>query len=120
MRLRRSDPNRPGYTRHRRGRGFSYHDRTGAAVTDPAELARIRALAVPPAWRDVWISEYLGNTPAIARASYVDPRVFDQFCDGVTIAETLADLGGAPDLDDPGARRTVEAAVLAMVRIPHG
>lgn len=56
MRLRRSDPHRPGYTRRRRGRGFSYHDRTGAALTDPAELARIRSLAIPPAWREVWIS----------------------------------------------------------------
>lgn len=56
MRLRRSDPNGPGYTRRRRGRGFSYHDRHGDAITDPAELERIRALAVPPAWREVWIS----------------------------------------------------------------
>lgn len=56
MRLRRSDPNGPGYTRHRRGRGFSYHDRDGATITDPDELGRIRALAIPPAWREVWIS----------------------------------------------------------------
>src|SRR5437762_473511 len=55
VRLRRSDPNQPGYTRRRRGRGFSYHDRTGAVITDPAELERIRALVIPPAWRDVWI-----------------------------------------------------------------
>ncbi len=56
MRLRRSDPNGPGYTRRRRGRGFSYHDQTGAVLTDAGELARIRALVIPPAWRDVWIS----------------------------------------------------------------
>jgi DNA topoisomerase-1 len=55
MRLRRSDPNRAGYTRRRRGRGFSYHDASGAAITDPAELERIGALAIPPAWRQVWI-----------------------------------------------------------------
>ena len=55
MRLRRSNPNLPGYTRRRRGRGFSYHDRTGAAIGDPTELARIRALVIPPAWRKVWI-----------------------------------------------------------------
>jgi DNA topoisomerase IB len=56
VRLRRSDPNKPGYSRRRRGKGFSYHDRTGAVLSDPDELARIRALVIPPAWRDVWIS----------------------------------------------------------------
>jgi DNA topoisomerase I len=55
VRLRRADPGRPGYTRRRRGKGFSYTDRSGAPLTDPAELERIRALAIPPAWRDVWI-----------------------------------------------------------------
>src|SRR3712207_4205239 len=55
MRLRRANPAKPGYTRIRRGRGFSYHDATGAPITDPDELARIRALVIPPAWRNVWI-----------------------------------------------------------------
>jgi DNA topoisomerase IB len=55
MRLRRSDPNGPGYTRRRRGRGFSYHDHTGAVIVDADELARIRGLVIPPAWREVWI-----------------------------------------------------------------
>jgi DNA topoisomerase IB len=35
------------------------------------------------------VSDYLGNTPTIARASYIDPRVVDQYEDGVTIAATL-------------------------------
>ncbi len=55
MRLRRADPNRPGYTRRRRGKGFSYHGVGGKPLTDPDELGRIRALAIPPAWKDVWI-----------------------------------------------------------------
>jgi DNA topoisomerase IB len=55
MRLRRVDPSRPGWTRRRRGRGFSYHDESGRPITDPDEVARIRALAIPPAWQDVWI-----------------------------------------------------------------
>jgi DNA topoisomerase IB len=55
MRLRRADPGRPGYTRRRRGKGFSYVDEKGEPVTDPDVLARIRALAIPPAWQDVWI-----------------------------------------------------------------
>jgi DNA topoisomerase IB len=52
----RVDPSEPGLTRRRRGRGWSYLDTTGAPITDPAELARLKALVVPPAWRDVWIS----------------------------------------------------------------
>jgi DNA topoisomerase IB len=57
MRLRRSTPDKGGYRRKRRGRGFSYHYPDGSAVTDRAELERIKALVVPPAWRDVWISD---------------------------------------------------------------
>jgi DNA topoisomerase-1 len=44
----------PGIRRRRRGRGFSYHV-DGTRVTAPATLERIRSLAVPPAWSDVWI-----------------------------------------------------------------
>lgn len=54
--LRRVDPSGPGISRRGRGRGFEYFDPSGAKITDPAELDRLRALAVPPAWRDVWIS----------------------------------------------------------------
>jgi len=53
-RLRRVSPNSPGWTRRRSGRGFSYLDEHGAAL--PADhVARVKALAIPPAWRDVWI-----------------------------------------------------------------
>lgn len=55
MRLKRVDPSGPGIRRQRRGRGFSYTDPRGELVTDPKILDRIRSLAVPPAWRDVWI-----------------------------------------------------------------
>ncbi|MDO9426909.1 MAG: DNA topoisomerase IB [Methylobacterium sp.] len=45
----------PGLTRRRSGTGFSYRDPKGAAVRDAKTLARIRALAIPPAYTDVWI-----------------------------------------------------------------
>ncbi len=45
----------PGITRRRAGTGFSYRDVKGKRIGDEAELERIRALAVPPAWEDVWI-----------------------------------------------------------------
>jgi DNA topoisomerase IB len=50
------EPYGPGIGRRKRGKGFSYFDReTGETVSDPADLDRIRALVVPPAWQDVWI-----------------------------------------------------------------
>ncbi|MET7968122.1 DNA topoisomerase IB [Micromonospora sp. NPDC005305] len=58
MRLRRSDPGRPGYGRRRRGKGWLFVDAKGEAVRDPDELARLRELVIPPAWRDVWISPH--------------------------------------------------------------
>jgi len=54
-RLRRVTCNDPGYTRRRAGRGFVYLDCGGTRVTDAEVLARLRALAIPPAWNDVWI-----------------------------------------------------------------
>ena len=54
-RLRRCDPSAPGYTRRRRAGGFAYLDASGSPIADPQTLARIDALAIPPAWRDVWI-----------------------------------------------------------------
>ena len=54
-RLRRADCSLPGITRRGRGRGFEYRDAGGRRIADPETLERIRALAIPPAWRDVWI-----------------------------------------------------------------
>ena len=53
--LRYVSPDGPGIARRRAGRGFSYVDATGRRVRGAAELARIRAIAVPPAWTEVWI-----------------------------------------------------------------
>ena len=48
-------PGEPGFTRKRAGRGFVYFDAMGRRISDATEVARIRALAIPPAWTDVWI-----------------------------------------------------------------
>lgn len=45
----------PGLSRLRRGKGFSYRDADGRPIADREELARIRALAIPPAYTEVWI-----------------------------------------------------------------
>jgi DNA topoisomerase-1 len=57
-RLKRVDSSSPGIRRRRRGRGFQYLDEDGAAVRDAGDLERIPALAIPPAWTDVWISAH--------------------------------------------------------------
>jgi DNA topoisomerase-1 len=46
---------RPGITRKRRGKSFQYFDREGKRITDEETLGRIKSLAIPPAWTDVWI-----------------------------------------------------------------
>ena len=52
----RVDHTRPGITRKGRGRGFEYFDsETGEKITEVETLDRIRSLAIPPAWSDVWI-----------------------------------------------------------------
>ena len=55
VRLRRADSAGPGISRRIRGRGVTYSASDGSKVTDPAALARIEALVIPPAWREVWI-----------------------------------------------------------------
>src|SRR6478735_2083192 len=55
MRLRRSRLTGECITRRRRGRGFGYYHADGSAVTDRETVDRIRALAIPPAWQEVWI-----------------------------------------------------------------
>jgi DNA topoisomerase I len=62
------------------------------------------------------VASYLGNTPAVCRASYIDPRVIDRYHAGVTIAATLDDLPAAgPDLSKPRIRKRIESAVLEML-----
>ncbi len=53
--LRYSSDSEPGIARVRKGQGFAYRDAHGRWVRDPAQLARIRKLAIPPAYTAVWI-----------------------------------------------------------------
>ena len=55
MRLRRADCRDAGLTRRKAGKSFHYYDAKGKRITDPEIVSRIEALAIPPAWTDVWI-----------------------------------------------------------------
>jgi DNA topoisomerase-1 len=57
VRLRKTSPDQPGWTRRRAGAGFVYLDENGDRL--PADLAqRVTDLVIPPAWRDVWVTPY--------------------------------------------------------------
>jgi DNA topoisomerase IB len=71
------------------------------------------------------VAEQLGNTPAVARGSYVDPRVIERFEEGETVGEALdADLADVDLLADetaaldgiaPEVLAEIEAAVVALI-----
>jgi DNA topoisomerase IB len=82
----------------------------GLAVIEPSELSRTgRRRAIVRAVKEV--AFYLGNTPAVARNSYIDPRVFDRFRDGETIR---LDVVGA-DPEATAIQGPVEDAVLRLL-----
>lgn len=56
--LRYVSDTQPGIRRRRRGAHFTFIDTDGKTLKDPAEIARIRRLAIPPAYTDVWICPY--------------------------------------------------------------
>ncbi|HEV7650847.1 MAG TPA: DNA topoisomerase IB [Actinophytocola sp.] len=66
MRLRRSNIRGKGIRRQRSGTGFRYLDHDGSPVRDPETVDRIRALVIPPAWREVWICPHVnGHVQAV-------------------------------------------------------
>lgn len=94
----------PGWERRKRGRGFTYANARGRPIRSARSLDRIRSLAIPPAWTDVWISpEPRGHLQATGR----DARGRKQYryhpdwraqCES-TKYERLIEFGGVlPDL----------------------
>ena len=85
----------------------------GLAVSGRAASSKTaRERAISRAVKEV--AYYLGNTPAVCRASYIDPRVFDRYRDGVTIGGALDRLGDV-DLGEPATQGAVEEAVLDLL-----
>lgn len=121
---------RPGISRRRAGRGFCYHDTGGALIRDAGERARLAALAVPPAYEDVWICPlphgHLQATGVDARGrkqyryhprwtefraqlKYADLAEFGRMLPRIR-RRIARDLSGAP-----GGRGFAVAAVVAMI-----
>jgi DNA topoisomerase-1 len=83
----------------------------GLAVSPVPDTKTARKRAMARVVKEV--AHHLGNTPAVARASYIDPRTFDRYLDGVTIAGTLPGLAEAGD--GTAIQGAVEAAVLELL-----
>src|SRR5271169_3069020 len=107
-RIRRSDCSGPGLRRRRSGRGFSFTDDQGQRVRDPETLERLRGLAIPPAWREVWIcpdaNGHLQATgiDAAGRKQYLYHALWREHRDRLKF-ERMTDLGAIL----PKARRRI-------------
>ena len=100
----RSDPHGPGITRARARGGFRYLDPSGAEATDEETLGRIRALRIPPAWENVWISpDPLGHiqatgTDSRGRLQYLYHRLWREQRDAQKFAHMLRFANALPAL----------------------
>jgi DNA topoisomerase I len=129
VRLRRSNTSRPGFTRVRSGRGFSYRDPAGMTVTDPATRQRLAQLAIPPAWVDVWIATHDNahiqavGTDAAGRRQYIYHPVWREKKDRIKFQRSLELARTLPSarrrvtrtLRQPGASK--ERALAAAFRM---
>ncbi|MDR7385645.1 DNA topoisomerase IB [Promicromonospora iranensis] len=118
-----------GIHRRRRGKGFSYVDHRGARVTDPETLERIRSLAVPPAWTDVWIClDATGHIQATGRDAknrkqylyhrrWREHRDAAKFHELVQFGEGLTTLRKRVDADMRAPRLGPDRVVATVVRL---
>ncbi|HEX3947161.1 MAG TPA: hypothetical protein VHW47_05625, partial [Acidimicrobiales bacterium] len=115
------------YIKESAGAGYSAKDfRTWSATIlaaaalagcDPMPTSRsARRRAVVGAVATV--AEQLGNTPAVCRSAYVDPRVIDRFEAGQTIGDAVAQLPAPGELGSVTLREAVEEAVVALIGGP--
>lgn len=88
----------------------------GLAVSTHAQSPTARKRAVTRVVNEV--ADKLGNTPAVCRSSYIDPRIIDLYDNGITIARDLEALGEQASYGSPAFQGAIEAAVLALLREP--
>ena len=89
----------------------------GLAVSTHADSPTARKRAVTRVVKEV--AEKLGNTPAVCRASYIDPRIVDLYDQHVTIAPQLEALGDEASYGSPAFQGAIEQAVLSLLREPE-
>ena len=121
---------RPGITRRRFGKAFGYRWPDGRRVDDAAHLERIRKLAIPPAWTEVWISpDPQGHLQATGRDArgrkqhryhpdWITVRDELKFNRMIAFGQALPEIRKRVDADlrgRPRARRTVLAAIVRLL-----
>jgi DNA topoisomerase-1 len=127
--LRYSSDEQPGIVRRRSGRGFTYRAADGRRIRDPETLDRIKAIAIPPAWTDVWIcpwpNGYLQATGRDARgrkvyryhARYRRRRDDAKFGRLIAFAQALPTIRERVDEDLARSGLPREKVLAAVVRL---
>lgn len=130
--LRRVSPGTRGITRHVAGRGFSYASANGRRISSERLLERIRSLAIPPAWSDVWIASQSNahiqatGVDAAGRTQYIYHPRWREFRDGEKFVRSLALAQRLPTIrravtrdlkqTEDGRRRALAASVRLIDR----
>jgi DNA topoisomerase IB len=86
----------------------------GLAVSTDAGSESARRRAVTRVVKEV--ADQLGNTPAVCRSSYIDPRIIDLYDNGQTIRDDLEQLGADASYGEPAFQGAIEGAVLNLLR----
>jgi DNA topoisomerase-1 len=129
MRLRRSDLGKPGLSRRRAGKGWTYLDTKGEPLRDDETVERIRALVIPPAWRDVWICpeprghiqatgvDAAGRKQYLYHPAWREQRDRAKFDRTLEIAERLPAVRDRLSADLTGRGLTRERVLAAIVSL---
>jgi DNA topoisomerase-1 len=132
--LRHSSDDEPGYSRQKKGRSWAYFDEHGKRVTDRAEIDRLNAVALPPAYTDAWFckdaSGHLQATGRDARGrkqyryhpDYRSKREASKYGDCREFGEALPKLRARVERDLKTRkleRNTVLAAVIRLLDREH-
>jgi DNA topoisomerase-1 len=123
---------RRGWRRKGRKGRFNYYDSRGKRITDPAKLARIEELVIPPAWKDVWISprataklqatgvDRAGRRQYLYHPEYRARQEQEKFDKLVRFAERLPDLRKQMTKDiegEPFSPEWVSALALRLINL---
>jgi DNA topoisomerase IB len=129
MRSRRVDCGGPGWTLRRRGRGVEVLNRNGRPIKDEGHLERVRALAIPPAWKNVWICpdprghiqatgvDEAGRTQYRYHDAFIRRRARQKFDCTIEFARALPAMRERVERDLTGENRDRATVLACMTRL---
>lgn len=128
-RVRRVDPSGPGWSLRRRGKGFELLDQRGRRIRGAEHRDRVRALAIPPAWKDVWVCpDPVGHVQATGvdaagrrqyryHDAYTERRARAKFDCMLEFARALPDLRERVQEDLAGDERHERTVLACLTRL---